>query len=161
MGRNAKRLGRSCRPTTLVCLLIALGCGSGGTDPIIPDPTVEPFVGDWEATEMLVTNVANPQVVADVLATGATFDLNVQPSGHYRATLVFQQQPLVEQGQLTASGSSLTLDRTFPQPPETSVSTYSFSGPDVLILDGPTEFDFNLDGTPEAADSHIELRRVN
>ena len=34
-----------------------------------------------------------------------------------------------------------------------------FDGPDRLILDGDTEFDFNLDGTSEPATAHFDLRR--
>ena len=34
-----------------------------------------------------------------------------------------------------------------------------FDGPDRLILDGDTEFDFNLDGTSEPATAHFDLRQ--
>jgi hypothetical protein len=53
-------------------------------------------------------------------------------------------------------GSTLTLDPTTGPP---APSTYHFATPDSLILDGATEFDFNLDGTDEPAHAHTELVR--
>ncbi len=52
----------------------------------------------------------------------------------------------------------MILDREFPTPSR-DISTFLFEGPDRLILDGDTEFDFNLDGTLEPALSHFELQR--
>jgi hypothetical protein len=34
-----------------------------------------------------------------------------------------------------------------------------FATPDSLVLDGATEFDFNLDGADEPAQAHLELVR--
>ena len=50
------------------------------------------------------------------------------------------------------------LERTFPTASK-DICTYSFEGNDRLILGGDTEFDFNLDGTPDEALSHLELVR--
>ena len=145
---------------TLV-LALSAGCGeaagNGGTD---PDPSVAPFVGDWEATAFTVTSVANPQLVEDVIGLGATFDLNVQPSGSYTATLNFVGQPSVELGQISVSGNTVTLNVSFPSP-RADVSTFSFVGNTQLILDGPTVYDFNSDGIDDDALAHIELQKGN
>ncbi|MEJ2203084.1 MAG: hypothetical protein P8170_03140 [Gemmatimonadota bacterium] len=134
------------------------GCG-GGDDPIDvePDPAIAPFVGNWTALAMVVTSVANPDVSPDLIEEGATFSLNVQASGQYTANLIFLQQVSTEIGFISVSGSTVTLKREFPSP-STSTATYEFQG-SLLTLDGPTEFDFNLDGEPEAAEGHIELQR--
>lgn len=131
-------------------------CGSDDTGPDV-DPSVAPFVGTWDATVLMITNGV---VTADILETGGSFFIVVEPSGQYTATLVAFESPGVpEIGQLSVSGSSLTLTPTLPagQPPSTAV--YQFQADDYLILDGTTEFDINRDGTPEDVDVHFELQR--
>jgi hypothetical protein len=105
-----------------------------------------------------MTNDANPAQVANVLAAG-TFVIVVEPSGQYTATITVLTQPFTEIGDIDVVGSTLELNKTFPPPPSTDASTFAFVGDDYVILDGATEFDFNSDGTPEAAQAHIELRR--
>lgn len=138
--------------------LVAVACGGGG-DPldVEPDPALAPFVGDWSALTMVVTSAANPDISPDLIEEGATFSLNVQASGQYTANLIFLQQVSTEIGFISVSGSTVTLKRDFPTR-STSTATYEFRG-NLLILDGPTEFDFNLDGEPEEALGHIELQR--
>jgi len=137
-------------------LVLAAACGDDAT--VGPDPELAPLVGDWEATELVLANVANPSVAPDLIELGATFDLNVQPSGQYTAILVFSLQSQTEIGQVEVDGDRLTLRPTVPpgQPPTTG--TFSIQG-DQLTLDGSTEFDFNMDGTPEPASAHFEFVR--
>lgn len=137
----------------LVAALLA-GCGS---DPAGPDPAVALLVGDWDATRLVLTSVANPQVKPDLVALGATFRLNVQPSGQYTAIMLYAQQSSTEIGTLAVSGNTLTMKRAFPSP-STSAAVYSLDG-SRLTMDGDSEFDFNLDGTPEPALAHFELVR--
>lgn len=132
------------------------GGGSGGTTG--PDPAVEPFVGTWDAEVFTVTNLADTTVVADLLENGS-FNVVIEPSGLYTATLVFGQfPPVVEIGQLVVTGSLVTLRPNGPNPCPAS-SEYVFTRPDYLILIGPTCFDFNLDGEDEDAEAHLELQR--
>ena len=58
---------------------------------------------------------------------------------------------------VTVSGNTLTMKRTYPSP-STSAAVFSVSG-SVMTLDGDSEFDFNLDGTPEPALAHFELTK--
>ena len=144
---------------TAVLLLLVAGCGgSEGITGGQPDPAVAPFVGDWEATEFTVTSTQNAEATFDITDGGA-FTINIQPSGLYTATVVFPQlpAPLVEIGQLTVIGNSITLR---PQGGPAVASTYTFDGPDRLTLEGPTEFDFNDDGTPDPATAVIVLERA-
>jgi len=130
------------------------GCGSDTTEVEI-DPAVEPFVGTWDAVVFTVTGDAPPNTVVDVLTLGA-FWIAIEPSGTYTATLEFPGAD-PEIGKLTIdSPTQLTLK---PNGGDPAPSTYAFATADSLVLDGATEFDFNLDGTDEPGQAHIELRR--
>jgi len=137
--------------------LLAMGCGGNATGPD-PTPNLVPFVGSWRATSLVVTSKANPSVHPDLVQEGAQFDLDVQPSGQYTAILTYSGQASTEIGMASVSGNIVTLARTFPTPPKTTTATYTLQG-DLLTLEGDTEFDFNLDGTPEDARSRTVLLR--
>lgn len=137
----------------LAAALTVAACGTS-TD-VEVDPLVAPFVGAWDAVVFTVTGDAPPNTVVDVLTLGA-FWIAVEPSGTYTASLEFPGAP-PEIGTLTVeSPSHLTL-RPNGGPPAPSV--YAFATPDSVVLDGATEFDFNLDGTPESGQAHIEIVR--
>lgn len=130
------------------------GCGSESTG---PDPAVAPLVGAWDATRLDLTSVVNPQVKVDLIELGATFRLDIQPSGQYTAILLYAQQTSTEIGTLSVSGNTLTMTREFPSR-STSAAVFALTG-DRLTLDGDSEFDFNQDGTPDPALAHFELLR--
>jgi hypothetical protein len=131
---------------------IGVGAAACGEDPIAVDPAVARFVGTWDAVAFTVTG---DTIVANLLDLG-DFWISVEPSGQYTATLEWLGG-FAELGTLTVQGpSALTLDPTTGPP---APSTYVFETPDSLVLDGATEFDFNLDGTDEPAQAHIELLR--
>jgi hypothetical protein len=152
---NGMRKGGTRLALAWMVALVA-ACGAGD-DPVKPDPEVSPLVGDWSATTMVISSVANPDLKVDILEQGATFDLNVQPSGQYTAILIYAGQASTEIGILSVSGNVVTMSRSFPNA-ETTTALYSLSG-NQLTLDGDTEFDFNLDGTADAATAHIVLTR--
>ncbi len=137
--------------------LLAMGCGGNSTGPD-QAPDLLPFVGSWRATSLIVTSKANPAVHPDLVQEGAQFDLDVQPSGQYTAILTYSGQASTEIGMASVSGNIVTLARTFPPPPQTTTATYTLQG-DLLTLEGDTEFDFNLDGTPEDARTRTTLLR--
>lgn len=138
--------------------LAAVAGACGGDDPVEPDPAVAPFVGTWDADSLTLTNVAEPATVANVLDFGSFF-VRVEPSGQYTATLEVFGSPEVQIGQLTVSGSTMTLTPSVPAGEPPSTSTYTFVSDDYLVLEGPTDFDFNLDGTDEAAEAYFGLQR--
>ena len=137
-------------------LFFLLACGEGG--PTGPDPALEPFVGSWDAVVMTWTGHAPPNVVADVLQFGS-FSFSVEPSGQYTARLEVLGNAAPEIGQLSVSGSTLTLTPSYPVGAPVATATFSFSGADSLTMEGPGEFDFNLDQVKEAAQLHLELVR--
>lgn len=124
----------------------AIGCGS---DPIEPEYDPYFMVGDWLAESLVMTSVANPEVVTDLVALGAVFTLSVQPSGRYTAILEGFGQSSSEFGRLTVDGASVVLMPESPPGPE-SRALWERVG-DSVILEGDSDFDFNLDGTTEPA----------
>lgn len=107
---------------------------------------------------MVLTSKANPEIAPDLVAEGAQFDLNVQPSGQYTAILTYMQSTATEIGILSVSGNTVVMEPSFPPDAETSSATFQVSSSQ-LTLDGDSEFDFNLDGTPEPAQAHIVLQK--
>lgn len=140
----------------LMATLAACGSENGPMEP--EEDLVAPFVGDWDAVVFLVTNDADPNDVADLTIDGSFF-INIQESGLYTATLTFGAlgAPFVEIGRLAPSDDGFVTLR--PNGGDPATSAYVFVRPDYLTLDGPTDFDFNLDGESEAAQARIELQR--
>lgn len=101
------------------------------------------------AESLVMTSVANPEVVTDLVALGAVFTLSVQPSGRYTAILEGFGQSSSEFGRLTVDGASVVLMPESPPGPE-SRALWERVG-DSVILEGDSDFDFNLDGTTEPA----------
>lgn len=153
----------SCWMGIALCI-VAAACGGsddGLVDPV-PDPAVEPFVGTWDAEVMTVTSVADTTVVADLIGIGGTFIIDIQPSGQYTAQLSFAAadsvgiEPFVELGTMTVTGGFVTLR---PNNGPVASSEYQFESSDYLVLDGATDFDFNLDEEPDPGQLHLELQR--
>ncbi len=151
--QNARPMRDWARKFGVVVLFSGLlhGCSSDG---VTPDPSVASLVGDWTADSLVLTSVANPDVSVELIATGATFALNVQPSGLYTAILISGRTSSTEIGWLSTSGAAITLRRTFPSPDSTT-GTYAQSG-DRLTIDGQTDYEF-VHGVKEAADEHLVL----
>jgi hypothetical protein len=155
-GRPA--LARPGRWVALLATLAIAACGGGSQ--IEADPAVAPFVGTWDATAFEVTSDADPSIQVDVLGIPAAFYISIEPSGQYTATLEHPLGAAVEIGQLTVIGGTVRLDPTIPADGITATSTFVFTTDDSLVLDGPTEYDFNGDFVAdEAATAHIELQR--
>ena len=153
---NSKRpryAGNRHRPLVVIGLVIsgAVGCGNDSTG---PDLRPSFMVGDWLADSVVVTAVADPAVVVDLTALGLVFTLSVQPSGRY--TSISSGFGLLgsEIGDLTVDGIHVVFMPRSP-PGEDLLAVWELVG-DSVILESESEFDFNLDGTTEAA----TLRRV-
>ena len=140
--RNALRL-------PLVIGLIFLGIGGCENDPMEPELGPGFMAGEWLAESLLLTNIANPEVTAELVASGAIFTLSVQPSGRYTAILQGFGQSSSEIGTLTVDGPEVVLVPLSPPAPP-SRAVWERVGESVILV-GESEFDFNLDGTTEAA----------
>ncbi len=135
-----------------VSTLGAMACGADPVDPEDPDdPEYNPgfMVGDWLADSLVMTSVANSEVVEYLVARGAVFTLSVQPSGRYTAILEGFGQSSSESGRLTVDGMYVIL---YPQVPlgPLSQALWERVG-DSVILEGGSDFDFNRNGTAERA----------
>jgi hypothetical protein len=141
---------------TLICLsslgLATASCSDDSTGP----EQVQPLVGTWRATELLLTNSANPSTTVNLIEEGAVFTLSILATGQYSASIVIFGQPGSEVGTVSVSGNQITIS---PSNGSATTGTFSLQG-NTLIVDGETEFDFNLDGTREAATVHMELTRI-
>ena len=126
--------------------LAAIGCGN---EPTEPEFNPDFMVGDWLADSLVMTSVANPDVRTDLDTLGAVFTLSVQPSGRYTAILEGFGQSSSEIGKLTVDGIHVVFMPDSPPGPE-SRAVWERVG-DSVILEGESEFDFNIDGTAEAA----------
>lgn len=160
MRGNRRLKWRSGRLSAALCVLLLSGtwvaCGGDGVvDPPDEVSAIEPFVGTWDAEVFEVTSDADTTIVADLMVNGS-FHINVQPSGTYTATLDFGGIPLVEIGQLSVTTGFVTLR---PNDGDPATSAYTFVSPNYLRLEGPTDFDFNLDQVLDPAHALIELRR--
>lgn len=161
-----RRTGRTVKwAAAVVAAAVALGACGGSSTELPPDPPdVEPFVGTWDAQVFRVTSDADTSIVADLIEIGGDFTLNVQPSGQYTAQLSFTVtdslgiQPFVEIGEMSVSNGFVTLRPTVP-PGSPASSAFTFVREDYLRLQGPTEFDFNLDEEPDPAQLLAELQR--
>jgi hypothetical protein len=129
-----------------------LGCSDDGSG---LGKEFKPFVGKWRAESMVLTNVANPTVSVDLVEEGATFTLSILATGQYSASLSAFGQTNTEVGMIQVSGNQITIAPTSPAGPPI-IATFAFDG-ELLVLDGTSEFDFNLDGIAEASTVHIEL----
>jgi hypothetical protein len=132
---------------------MAGGCGDDSLD---PDPSVAFMVAEWQAIRMVVVNLANPSIAPDLIRNGATFYLDVQPSGWYTAILTAFGQPATEFGRIEVAGQQVLFHRQQPPPARTDVADFRLSG-DTLFLTGSTDFDFNLDGQTEPAQLRTDL----
>jgi hypothetical protein len=129
-----------------------------GGDSLEADPSVAFLVAEWQAVRMVVTNLANPTIAPDLIRNGATFFLDIQPSGQYTAILTAFGQPATEFGRIEVSGQQILFHREQPSPRRTDVAEFRLVG-DTLFLAGTTDFDFNLDGRTEPARLQTDLVR--
>ena len=145
--------GSNLRSVLIFAAFMATACsGDKSTE---PDTGIAPFVGDWAAQSLVLTSQTNPDISQDIIQLGATFTLNVQPSGQYTAILLYSGSSLTEIGTLEVSGTTVTQHATFPSA-YTAAGVFSFEG-NHLILDSNIEFDVNGDGIKEAFLAHYDL----
>jgi hypothetical protein len=134
-----------------VALVGTLGCGGGPTE-VLLNPSF--MVGEWSAESLVMTSSTNPDTFLDLGAAGAVFTISVQPSGRYTAILAGFGQSSSEVGRLTVDGDQVVLMPESPPAPE-SRAVWERVGERVVLV-GDSEFDFNGNGTNEAA----SLRQV-
>lgn len=133
--------------------LVALACVDNTVDPDVGE--IDFLVGAWGSEDMEMRSQANPNIVVDLVQHfDAEFHLSVAPSGRYQATLsYFGGEAVPEEGTLHVEGDEIVF---VSDGGVESRSTYQFQD-DRLVLEGQSEFDFNIDGRPEPAILRIVL----
>lgn len=155
----ARRYSRAA--SAAMALGVALLAACSGDDGVAPDPAIAFMVGTWDAAHFELTPDAAPDQSLDLVTElGATFTLNVQPSGYYTATLTLPgvASPPPETGQLEVEGNELVFNRSTPSP-ATSRATYAEPTSGRVIFTGPTEFDLNGDQVLDDVTLEVELVR--
>ena len=153
---------RTCRRPRLASLALAgIFAAACGSDLAGPQDDLAFLVGEWEALRFVITPVALPNQSFDLVADGATFRLDVQPSGQYTAVLTVPglgSSP--ELGTIEIDGDELVFHRNVPAPATDSHATFELLEPDRLIFTGPSELDVNGDRSPDPVTIEVEIQRT-
>lgn len=135
--------------------LIAAGLAAcGGSD----EPSMENLSGIWRATRLEFVNAANSSQRVELIAQGATLELNLNDNGAYRATLVMPGEP----GEVTDGTWSYTSDTFTLQGAGASFSLVfdlDLQDDRLTLAGADAEYDFDDDGTDEPATLTMELVR--
>lgn len=125
-----------------------LGACGGATD-----ITVENLEGTWDATAYVYTNKANTSQTADIVAlNGATMVLTVQPNGTTTSTFNDGKGGTSSNsGSFNAQGQALTLAGVTYQA--------SLEGSRLTLTNDSGQYDFDNNGSTEAATVRITIRR--
>lgn len=140
------------RTAVLCTLLLVAPAACGDITSIEAELTPEVLAGDWEATTLNITNLANPSESLDLLAEGGALTLRFTLDG--RAT----------QFLTTPEGETLVSEGTYEiDPPflllgdDSGVDAYAYelqssqTGNSLTIATSDLVFDFQGDGEPDPA----------
>ncbi len=114
--------------------------------------TVQDLVGDWSATQYRYINAADTTQQVDVISLGASFTLTVVADGT-ASTLYTNPQggTSSDSGTLSGDATTLTLSGTPFQAQR--------SGDVLTLTDRSSAYDFDGDGSSEAATLIIRMQR--
>lgn len=130
------------------------------------------LAGDWRASEFAYTHAENPDIVAPIIFAGGTFDVTVQESGAFSATLGLPNQATGEVDQVPLSGTLVleddeTISIDFDGQTEglgfsDFSATYTLDEPILTWEADDVDFDFPGDGVDGevAATLSVVLRRM-
>jgi len=130
-------------------------CESNSTDPKenIPANVPADVVGNWDAASYIVSNNANPAEIVDLIQEGYNLFLTIQANGNYSSTFSFPGIPNeTESGTATFINSTVTINPTDDDP---FTMAYQLSDSILTFIDANSTFDFDDDGTDEAATETI------
>ena len=137
---------------------ILVNCESTSTDPKenIPANIPAEVVGNWEASNYLISNNANPTDLVDLIFEGYNLYLSLQTNGTYSSTLTFPNEPDdTETGTATFLNNTVTIN---PSNDDPFTMTYQLVTDSILtFIDPNSTFDFDEDGMDEAATETIIL----
>ena len=141
---NSRHLGISA-----LALMLATACGDAtGLEPA-------DLQGIWEANSMVFTSTADPTLTVDLIAEGATLELQLAADGMFLWTLTeVGAAPATSTGAYSVVGSTLTLTAAG----SSKAFTITRDGNN-MTLTANDEYDFDEDSVDEAASLRITLTR--
>jgi hypothetical protein len=138
---------------TAVAIGAFAGCGSDSEE-----PSTENLSGLWNATAMVFTSVENTAVRVDVIAQGATFEINLNDSGGFAATLTLPgEAPETLVGTWSYTNDTLTLQETGAS--FALVFDLNLGNDQMTLTGADVEYDFDDDEVDEPATLTIDLVR--
>lgn len=132
---------------------VATGCSD---DP--SDVTAGELTGLWGAVSMVYTSQADPSLEVDLVGTeGATFSIQLYSDGSYQSQLSGPGVPTeVETGEFAVQNQQLLLS---PSGGAQRTLDLSFNHALLTLTEPDTSWDFDDDGTAEAASLEMVLDR--
>lgn len=140
------------RSTFTVCIALALAAcgGGGGTGPDLS--------GTWSATRLEYASVASPATKVELVAAGGHASLVLAADKTYTVTTVLPGgAETTTSGTWTSSSDVLTLRETGSS--GDMQFGYTLSGNTLTLTGADGEYDFDGDGTMEAAKMNIAATR--
>jgi len=134
---------------------ILWNCDKNSTDPKenIPANVPADVVGNWDAASYIVSNNNNPAEIVDLIQEGYNLYLSIQANGNYSSTFSFPGFPDdTESGTATFINSTVTIN---PSDEDPFTMAYQLSDSILTFIDTNSTFDFDDDGTDEAATETI------
>lgn len=98
----------------LVLLVLGTSAGCGDVDPLEPSPELQPLVGEWRAERVVVMFDEPSLAPFELIASGGSFFLAVQPSGLFTSSVNFRLSTVTRLGRLRLDGESLVFDIDIP-----------------------------------------------
>ena len=148
-------------PAVLLVAFALLVVSCGGNDGSGPtptnDPALAPLVGTWQASSFVHTQVSDASSTADIIGQGGMFRVAIEASGRYTGTIQLATESRVETGTMRVVGGELVIQPVSPPAPEERVR-FVVQG-SAMTWTGNSEYDFNLDGIPQASTVRIEFVR--
>lgn len=146
----------------LVCFFFIQSCSSDDEDdfPLVgTNISMDEIAGTWNATRASFSLAADgPAVELEVVAAGGTVTLVIQANGRFTLTIVLPaRSPEVSTGQLGFDEDLLVV--SYDEDPEDYELFGIQATETTLSISGPSEFDFDGDGTDEAAIVELDMER--
>lgn len=157
-----KQLTRFFQIAILFVALMITGCASD--TPFEPEDTgnntsgnAGEFAGKWGANTFHMINAEDPSQVVDLTVYGVEYSMTINPNASYSVSVVFQGQPIDEEGVVNFDNGAVTFT---PTAGAVRAGTYTYTN-NILTLDvGGQEFDFNQDGVNDPAKLYLEMTKV-
>ncbi|MEZ4811354.1 MAG: hypothetical protein R2819_13430 [Allomuricauda sp.] len=142
-------------------LLLLASCGSDEGDPLVgSEISISDIQGNWNAIRAVfdIAGTGASQSI-DIVEEGGTVTLQIQSNGRFTLTVTQQgESPEVSQGQMSFDEDLLVVEFDDSSGDWEYFSIQSSSS--TLSISGPAEFDFDGDGTEEAATADLDFVRA-